>query len=124
MAAEDPRHRPLVDSLELIVELLVDPQADLLRDRLDIEARRHAREQTHDHPEVLQVRANRARNPRILDLDGDRAPVVERRPIDLADRGRRDRLGLELDEDLIERLPETGPDDPLPLPYGKPRSRA
>ncbi len=30
VAAEDPRHRALVGRLELVVELLVDPQADLL----------------------------------------------------------------------------------------------
>ena len=36
---EDPRHRALVLGLELVVELLVDPHADLLGDRLDVEAR-------------------------------------------------------------------------------------
>ena len=72
MAAEDPRHRALVGGLELVVELLVDAQPDLLRDRLHVEARRHPREQPHDHPEVLEVGAHRARDARVLHLDGDR----------------------------------------------------
>ena len=39
MAAEDPRQRALVLGLELVVELLLDPGADLLADRLRVHAR-------------------------------------------------------------------------------------
>ena len=39
MAAEDPRQRALVLRLELVVQLLVDAQAHLLGERLDVEAR-------------------------------------------------------------------------------------
>ena len=39
VAAEQPRHRALVGGLELVVELLVDAQADLLGHRLRVEAR-------------------------------------------------------------------------------------
>ena len=42
VAAEDARERALVLRLQLVVELLVDPQADLLGDRLDVEPRRDA----------------------------------------------------------------------------------
>ena len=110
MAAEDPRHRALVGGLELVVELLVDAQPDLLRDPLDVEAGRHPREQAHDHAEVLEVGADGAGDARVLHLDGDLAAVGERRAVDLADRRRRDRLGVELREDLVEGIVELGLD--------------
>src|ERR1700709_1393303 len=95
MPGEDPRQRALILRLELVVELLDDALADLFRDRLDIEARRHPLEQAHDHVEVLHVRADGSRGAGILHLDRDVAPVVERRAIDLPDRRRRDRLLVE-----------------------------
>src|SRR5213082_449108 len=42
VAAIDPRERPLVLRLELVVELLVDARADLVAHGLRIEARRDA----------------------------------------------------------------------------------
>ena len=63
VAAEDPRHRALVGGLELVVELLVDPQrGSPAAIPCDVEAGRHPREQPHDHPEVLEVGAHGARD--------------------------------------------------------------
>ena len=78
MAAEDARQRPLVLSLELVVELLVDAQADLLGQRLDVEAGRHPLHQPQDQPEVLHVGAHRRRHAGVLDLDRHVAAVVQR----------------------------------------------
>src|SRR5579859_5963880 len=55
MAAEDPRQRPLVLGLQLVVELLGDPRPDLLADRLWIHSRRDPLGQPQDQPEVLHV---------------------------------------------------------------------
>ena len=63
MPAEDPRERTLVLRLELVVELLVDPQADLLGDGLHVEARRHPLDDAHDQPEVRHVGAHRGATP-------------------------------------------------------------
>ena len=45
-----------------------------------------------------------AADARVLDLDRHLAPVVQRRAVDLADRRRRDRLLVELLEDLVDRF--------------------
>ena len=122
VAAEDPGHRALVGGLELVVELLVDAQADLLGDLLDVEAGRHPREQAHDQPEVLHVGADRVGDARVLDLDGHRAAVVEGRAIDLPDRCGGDRLVVEGREQLVEGVLELGLDDPAHLLEGDRRS--
>jgi hypothetical protein len=112
MAREDPCERALVLSLELVVELLADPIADLARDRLDVELRRHPLEQTHDHVQVLHVGAHRGGDSGVLDLDGDLATVLaQRRPVDLSDRRGRDRLLVEALEQLRDRLFEVLFDD-------------
>ena len=91
VTVEDPRQRALVLGLELVVELLADPLADLRRDRAHVELGGHPLEQTHDHVEVLQVRPHRRRDPGILDLHRDLAPVLAQPcAVHLADRGRRD----------------------------------
>ena len=51
-----------------------------------------------------------AATPGVLDLDRDVAAVVQLRAIDLADRGGRDRLVVELGEGVLERLLELGLD--------------
>ena len=112
VAAVDPRERALVLGLELVVELLLDPVPDLLADRLGVEPRRDPLGQPQDHAEVLQVGAHRRRDPRVLDLDRDVAAVVQPRTVDLPDRRGRDRLLVELLEDLIEtgrRAPARSP---------------
>ena len=74
------------------------------RQRLHVEARRDPLHQPHDHPQVLHVRAHGAGDARVLDLHRDLAAVLaQRRPVDLADRGRRDRLLVEGGEDLLDR---------------------
>jgi hypothetical protein len=60
---------------------------------------------------VLEVRTDGARDARVLDLHRDIAPARGARAVDLADRGGRDRLGVELGEGLIERLVVLGLDD-------------
>ncbi len=103
VASVDPRHRPVVGGLELVVELVDDPGADLLADRLDVELRGHPPREPQEHAEVLHVGSHRVGDARVLDLDRDAAPVEQGRPVDLADRGGGDRLGIELGEVVVER---------------------
>src|SRR3954447_7376518 len=104
VAAVDPRERPLVLGLELVVELLVDPRADLGAHRLRVEPRRDRLHEPQDHPEVLHVGPYGRVDARVLDLDRDVAPVVEARAVDLADRGGGDRHGVEGLEDVLDLL--------------------
>ena len=62
--------------------------------------------QAQDQPQVLHVGAHGGGHAGVLDLDRDLAPVGQRGAVDLADRRRRDRLLVELVEDLLQRLAE------------------
>ena len=66
VAAEDPRQRALVLRLELVVELLADPRADLLGGRLDVEPGRDLLHQPQDHPQVLHVGPHRLGDAGVL----------------------------------------------------------
>ena len=101
--AEDARQRALVLGLELVVELLADPVADLLGRRLDVDPRRDLLHQPQDHAEVLHVGADGLGDAGVLHLDRHVAAVEQRRAVDLADRRRGDRLLVEGGEDLSER---------------------
>ena len=96
MAVVEAGHRALVGGLELVVELLDDPRADLVADGLDVHLRRDALRQPHQHSEVLHVGPDRVVDSRVLDLDRDRPPAGQLGPVDLADGRRRDRLRVEL----------------------------
>src|SRR5215210_345545 len=108
VAAEDPRHRALVLRLELVVELVADAAARLLRGRLHVEPGRDPLQQPQDHPQVLHVGPLRLGDPRVLNLDRDLAAVVQARAVDLADRGGGDRRLVELGERVAELLAELG----------------
>ena len=56
--------------------------------------------------EQLDVALDLARRVRALHLDGDLAAVREHRPVHLADRGGRERLCVELEEEPLDRLAE------------------
>ena len=66
------RDRALVLRLELVVELLRDPLAQLGVDRLDVEAGREPLDERQQQREVAQVGVDRLGDARVLDLDRDR----------------------------------------------------
>ena len=92
VSAPGARHRAVVLGLDLVVELVADPLAQLLRQRLDVEARGEALDQRQQHLQVAQVGLDRLGDARVLDLDRDGAAVERRRAVDLADRGGGERL--------------------------------
>ena len=106
VAAVRARDRALVLRLELVVELLGDPLAQLRVDRLDVQAGREPLDERQQQREVAQVGVDRLGDAGVLDLDRDRPPLVRHRAMDLADRGGRERLLLELGEHRRRLLPQ------------------
>src|SRR5690242_20490928 len=115
MAAAQPLDPSLVLRLELVVELLDDPLAQLGSERLRIEAWREPLDQRQQQHRVTQVGLDRLRHPRILDLDDHFIAVERRRPVHLADRRRRESALVELGEDAAEWSAELLSHQPLEL---------
>ena len=111
MPVEGALEGAVVLRLELVVELLGDPLADLAADGLDVEAGRKPLDETEDQVQVAKVDLDRFGDARILDLDGDRRSVPGPRPMDLPDRRGRERLALEVGERLVDRPAEVVLDD-------------
>src|SRR5262249_4143259 len=105
-----------VPSLEAVVELLPDRTAELLDELAGVDEVERA-DALEDEPrrlvEQLQVALDRGRGERPLDLHRDPAPVRQHRAMDLADRRRRDRYLVELEEEPLNRLSELLADDAL-----------
>ena len=104
MAAVGPREAALVLGLVLVVELLQHALAQLVRDRLGVEPRRERLGEPQDHAGVREVGPDRRVDARVLDLHRDLAPVVQHAAVHLADRGGRERLGLDPLEQLLVGL--------------------
>src|SRR5581483_5682797 len=103
MVSVDPRYRLVVGRLELVIELLADPLPDLDRDRAGIDPGGDRAQQLEAESQVLHVGVDRLRDPGVLDLDRDLLVAApERRPMDLADRRRRNRDLVEVAEVLLE----------------------
>ncbi len=107
-----------VSGLVPVVQLLADRAGELVDDlaRVDEVEHPHAllrkpRSLVHQ----LEVCVDLARRVRALDLDDDLAPVRQHGAVNLADRRRGERLGLELEEEALDRLPELLADQPLDL---------
>ena len=107
----------LAGALEPVVELLAQAGAELVDERAGVEARIRATDAAEEQSDVAEVRLHRVRDPRVLHLHRDRAPVVRDGTVHLSDRRRRDRLGIELGEDPIGRRAE------LTLDRSRPRAR-
>ena len=114
-----PRRRrpiaPLVLRLQLVVQLLGDPLAQLGGQRLHIEAGREPLDQREQQHRVAQIGLDRLRDPRVLDLDDHLVAVERRRAVHLADRRGRERVLVELGEDAGERPAELVAQQPLEL---------
>src|SRR4051812_49246792 len=124
----DPRHAHVRMPGEVAVEGIgvarfkpvVELLADLPRELVDEEARVDEVERAHallrdarGLVEEREVGLDLARRAGTLDLDGDTAPVRQRRAVHLADRRRRDWPFLELGEQLLDRQAELLLDDLL-----------
>ena len=107
-----------VASLEPVVELLADRAGEL------VDELAHVDEVEGPHPlldesrrlvEEPEVGLDLLRRAGPLHLDGDDVPVREHRAVHLADRGGGDRLGVELDEEALDRLAQVLLDHALDL---------
>ena len=112
MAAEAALQAALVLGLELVVELVGDQLAHLGQERTRVEPGREAPQDRADEAEVAQVGLDRLGHAGVLDLDGDLRPVVRARAVDLAERRERERLLVEVGEQLADGRVELVLDDP------------
>ncbi len=102
-----------VPGLDEIVELVRGPAGELLDDLAaargaeDVGPVQEPGRRVHE----LDVRLERPADPRSLDLDRDVIAVVEDRAVDLADGGRRERLGRERPEHPLGLVAELLADD-------------
>ena len=85
----------VVLGLDLVVELLGDPLAQLAVERLDVEPGREPLDERQQQREVAQVGLDRLGDAGVLELDRDLVAVERDRAVDLADRGGGERLLLE-----------------------------
>ena len=98
VVAEAPLEPALMLGLDLVVELVRDPLADLGEHGAGVEPRGEALDDRSDEPEVAQVARNGLRHPRVLHLDRDVLAVRRPRPMHLAERRERERLLVEVGE--------------------------
>ncbi|MEZ5239355.1 MAG: hypothetical protein R2716_10565 [Microthrixaceae bacterium] len=95
-----PGEQELVVGLAAVVELLEQALAQLLDDGLGIEAREQQAQHREQQVGVREVRPDRIRHARVLNLDRHLPALRGRGAVDLSDRGRRDGLGVPAGEDL------------------------
>ena len=97
----------LVVGLEPVVDLLAQPVAQLLDERARVETGKRRSDDPRSEGDVLEVRLDGAGDARVLHLDRHRAPIARDRPMDLADRGRRERQRVPPGEDPLRGLPSS-----------------
>ena len=113
MAAEAALEAALVLGLELVVELVGDPLAHLGQHRAA--RRRPGARRSMIGPTRPRLRRSASiglGHAGVLDLDGDLRPVVRARAVDLAERRERERLLVEVGEQLADGRVELALDDP------------
>ena len=99
MPAVGARDGAVVLRLELVVELLGDPLAQLRVHRLDVQAGREPLDERQQQGEVAQVGVDRLGHAGVLHLDRHVVPFASDRTVHLADRRGGERLLVELRED-------------------------
>ena len=112
MAAQAALQAALVLGLELVVELVGDQLAHLGQERAASTPGREALQDRAHEAEVAQVGLDRLGHAGVLDLDGDLRPVVRARAVDLAEGRERERLLVEVAEQLADGRVELVLDDP------------
>ena len=107
-----------VAPLEPVVELLADRAGELVHELAhvdEVERPDALLDDSRGLVEEAEVGLDLLRRARPLHLDGDDVAVREHRAVDLADRGRGDRLAVEFEEEALDRLAELLADDALDL---------
>ena len=102
VAAETALEAALVLRLDLVVELLGDPFAHLGQDSTGIDAGRQALQDRADEAEIAQIGFDRLGHVGALDLDRDLRSVVRARAMDLPQGRDRERVLLEVAEQLAD----------------------
>ena len=118
MPAHQPLDAALVLGLELVVELLADPLAQLREQPFRVQSRGEPLDERQQQRRVAQVSLDRLRHPGVLDLHDDVVAVDRGGAVDLADRGRGKRTLVEVGEHALERAAELLPHELLELGEG------
>ena len=108
---EQPLEAALILGLDLPVELVGDPLADLGEHGARVQPGRDAAEQRADDAEVAQVALDGLRETRMLHLDRHVLAVARARAVDLAERRDRERLLVEVVEQRTDPVVEILLDD-------------
>ena len=87
MPAPEAGDPVVVARLELVVALLDDPLGELRQHLPDLEPGHQLAQQRRQEAQVPHVGLDGLGDPRVLDLDGDLAPLGGAPPVDLADAG-------------------------------------
>jgi hypothetical protein len=87
VAAVVAGEHPVALRLDDVIELLEHALLDLGDDRREVDAGDDGLGGPREQAQVLDVRADGARDPRVLDLDRHLGSCIQPRPVDLADRG-------------------------------------
>ena len=109
VAGEVAVERLRVPPLEPVVELLPDLPRELVDERVRVDEVERAHALLHEPRRLVEqheVGLDLPRRAGTLHLDGDALPVRERRAVHLADRRRRDRHRIELEEQPLDRVAE------------------
>ena len=118
VAGEVAMERLGVAPLEPVVELLADRACEFVHELAhvdEVERPDALLGDTRRLVEETEVGLDLLRRARSLHLDGDDVAVREHRTVDLADRGRGQRLAVEFEEETLDRLAELLADDALDL---------
>ena len=118
VAREVAVERLRVPALEPVVELLADLPRELVDERVRVDEVERAHALLHELRRLVEqheVGLDLPRRTRALDLDRDELPVRERRAVHLADRRRRDRRRIEVEEEALDRVAEIFLDHALGL---------
>jgi hypothetical protein len=102
VAAEAPFEPPLVLGLDLVVELFGDPLADLGQHRARVEPGRELLDDRADQADVPQAALDGLRGAGVLELDCDILAIARARPVHLAERGERERLFVDIGEEVTD----------------------
>jgi hypothetical protein len=106
VARQEVGEAPEAGALAGVVGLVVQRPLGLGEDGAHLERRRQEPRQTQEARHVVHVAVDRARDARVLDLDGHVAPVARAGPVDLADGSRGHRRHV---EGVEARLPAPTP---------------
>ena len=101
VAPEQPREAALLLRLDFVVELIGDQLPHLAQQRSGVATRRETRDDRADQPDRPQVAVDRVAEVRVLNLHRNALAVAGKRAMDLTEGTDRERLLIEVGEQIL-----------------------